>query len=199
MEPSETVASGLETKEGILQYIKEHPGSHLRQIKRGLSLSMGVVQYHLYGLEKERKILSRRGGLYKRFYPALVFTEHQQEVLDVLSQETERDLLVYLLHNESATPKQLSEYAQISPGTINWHMKRLLASSLIRVRHEGHFVKYEVRGEKEDMLKLVRSYHPTIWSSWADRLANAITEVSSSANEDNQKLEPQRGMEKEEE
>ncbi|MDH2899395.1 MAG: winged helix-turn-helix transcriptional regulator [archaeon] len=174
-EPS---AGSLETKDRILQYIQSHPGSHLRQIRRDLNISMGVVQYHLYALEKERKILSRRSSLYKRFYPTLTFSEHQQEVLDVLSQETERDLLIYLLHNPNATQKELSEYAQISPGTINWHMKRLISSTLIRARREGQFVRYKVNGETEEILKLVRGYHPSTLVSWADRFANAINEVS---------------------
>ncbi len=108
----------------------------------------------------------------------MTFSEHQQEVLDVLSQETERDLLIYLLHNPNATQKELSEYAQISPGTINWHMKRLVSSTLIRARREGQFVRYEVNGETEEILKLVRGYHPSTLVSWADRFANAINEVS---------------------
>ena len=177
-EPS---AGSLETKDRVLQYIQSHPGSHLRQIRRDLNISMGVVQYHLYALEKEQKILSRRSNLYKRFYPTLTFSEHQQEVLDVLSQETERDLLIYLLHHPSATQKELSEFAQISPGTINWHMKRLVASTLIRVRRVGQYVRYEFNGETEEILKLVKGYHPSTLVNWADRFANAVNEVSPDA------------------
>ncbi len=138
---------------------------------------MGVIQYHLYSLEKEKKILSRRKGLYKRFYPNLVFGDYQQEILDVLSQETERDLLLFLIQNPSATQKELSEYARISAGTTNWHMKRLIEAGIVRMKREGQFVKYDVNGEKEEVLRLVQSYHPSIWESWADRFADALTEV----------------------
>ena len=172
-----------------------HPGSHLRQIKRDLNLSMGVVQYHLYALETEKKILSRRGGLYKRFYPALVFSEHQQDVLDVLSQETERDLLVYLIQNPNANQKELSDYAQISPGTINWHMKRLISSGLIGVHREGQFVRYLVNGDRDEILKLVQGYHPSTWASWADRFANALNEVSPPPNRENKSRDSEQGME----
>jgi predicted transcriptional regulator len=173
-----------DTKEIVLDFIKAHPGSHLRQIKRDLDLSMGVVQYHLYTLERERAILSRRGGgLYKRFYPALTFSEHQQEVLDVLSQETERDLMIYLIRNPNATQKELSEYAQISGGTTNWHMKRMISSGLVAVRREGQFVRYVVNGDQEEILKLIKGFHPSTWASWADRFANALGEVSSITDE----------------
>jgi predicted transcriptional regulator len=169
----------------VFDFIKTHPGAHLRQIRRDLDLSMGVVQYHLYSLERERKILSRRGGLYKRFYPALIFSEHQQEVLDVLSQETERDMLIYLLRTPDATQKEISDFAQISGGTANWHMKRMVSSGLVGVRREGQFVRYNVNGDRNEILKLVQSYHPSVWARWADRFANALSEVSETNKEAN--------------
>ena len=140
---------------------------------------MGVIQYHLYSLEREGRILSRRNGLYKRFYPNLVFGDYQQEILDVLSQETERDLLLYLINNPNSTQKELAEYAQISAGTINWHMKRLVESNLVQAKHEGQFVRYVVSGDAQEILRLVQSYHPSIWERWADRFADALTEISS--------------------
>ena len=139
---------------------------------------MGVTQYHLYTLEKDRKILSRRNGLYKRFYPAHGFGERQQEILDVLSLETERDLLLYLIQNPGSGPRELSEFARMSPGTINWHMKRLIASNIVLDRREGQFVKYEVVSESAEIINLVQSYHPSSWQKWVDRFANVISEVS---------------------
>ncbi len=152
---------------------------------------MGVTQYHLYTLERERKIISRRGGLYKRFYLSLVFGEHQQEILDVLSQETERDLLLYLIQNPGSGQKELSEFARMSPGTVNWHMKRLVGSKLVLVRHEAQFVKYEVIGDPTEIINLVRRYHPSSWQKWVDRFANAINEVSASSLGDEERdLDP---------
>jgi len=52
--------TAVETRDLIIQYIDSHPGAHLRQIKRDLRISMGVTQYHLYTLEREKKILSKR-------------------------------------------------------------------------------------------------------------------------------------------
>src|SRR6266704_3487395 len=47
----------------ILEFIKANPGVHLRRIKRELNLAMGVLQYHLYRLEKDQAIVSRKRGL----------------------------------------------------------------------------------------------------------------------------------------
>jgi Uncharacterized protein conserved in archaea len=55
------------TREKILEFINAHPGTHLREIQRKLKLGLKTVQYHLYTLEKEGKIVSRRKGLAKGF------------------------------------------------------------------------------------------------------------------------------------
>jgi predicted transcriptional regulator len=166
------------TKDKVLEYIKTHPGAYLRQIRRDLNVSMGVIQYHLYALERERKIIPRRKGLYKRFYPSFKFGDRQQEILDVLSHETQRELLLFIIQNPKATQKQLSEYAKISPYSINWHMKKLIQSGLVRIQRDGHFVRYEFLNGSDEVLKLLQCYHPTIWERWTDRLANTLNEVN---------------------
>ena len=87
----------------ILQFVESHPGTHLRGIMRGLDLPMGVLQYHLNRLERGRAVVSRRRYLYKRYYRSLLFTEREQEVLDVLSQESEGSILLYLASNPGKT------------------------------------------------------------------------------------------------
>lgn len=159
----------------ILEFVRAHPGSHLRRIKRELNLAMGVLQYHLYRLEKDQRIVSRKRGLYKRFYLRLDFKIEEQEILGVLFQETERDLLLYLLNTPDATPKELSEFARISASSTSWHMKRLVQLGLVGARRQGNFVYYVVKSDPAKILALVKNYHPRIWERWADRLADLLT------------------------
>ena len=158
----------------ILTFITEHPGAHLRKIRRELNLAMGVIQYQLYALEKERKIISRRRGFYKRFYPTLVFGDRELEIMDVLGQETERDLLLFLMQNPNASQKELSGYARVSPSSINWHMQRLSKARLIETTRKGTNVKYLVKVNRAEILTLLKNYHPAIWERWADRLADIL-------------------------
>jgi len=158
----------------ILEFIKANPGSHLRGIKRELNLAMGVLQYHLRRLEKDQSIISRRRGLYKRFYKRLDFEVEEQEILGVLFQETERDLLLYLLKTPDATQKELSEFAHISASSTSWHMKRLVEAGLVKSRRQGSFVYYVAKGDPVKILTLLKSYHPRIWERWAERLADLL-------------------------
>ena len=98
------------------------------------------------------------------------------EILDVLSRETDRDILLFLIQNPNATQKELSEYAKISPSSINWHMQRLSEPNLVEVMHEGTIVRYKVKANAAEILTLLKSYQPAIWERWADRLANILSE-----------------------
>jgi predicted transcriptional regulator len=142
-----------------------------------LKLAMGVIQYHLYGLEREQKIISRRRGLHKRFYATQVFGERQLEILETLSQETERDILLFLIQNPDATQKELSEYVRISAASINWHMRRLSDTGLVEAKHDRMNVRYFVRDNPAEILALLRSYHPAVWERWVDRLTNIISDM----------------------
>src|SRR5437773_11944482 len=101
---------------------------------------MGVLQYHLRRLEKDQSIISRRRGLYKRFYKRLDFEVEEQEILGVLFQETERDLLLYLLKTPDATKKELSEFAHISASPTSWHMKRFVQHELVKSSRQVRYV-----------------------------------------------------------
>lgn len=145
-------------------------------IRRELRLGMGVVQYHLNRLEREGMIVSRRRGFYKRFYPSSLFGDRELEIMDVLAQETERDLLIFLMVNPNASQKDLSRYARVSPSSVNWHMRRLSKAGLVEAKHEGASVRYLVKVSRDKMLVLLKSYHPALWERWADRLADILLE-----------------------
>jgi hypothetical protein len=44
---------------------------------------MGVIQYHLYKLERERRVVSARHGLYKRFYADKALKVEDREILSI--------------------------------------------------------------------------------------------------------------------
>ena len=170
----ETVQAQDSNRVRILTFIKTNPGTHLRKIKQDLNLAMGVLQYHLYRLERERAIVSVRHGLYKRFYAERRLKVEDHEILNILSQETERDIVLYLLKNPLATQKELSEFARISASSTNWHMKRLSEAGFVTARKERGFVFYTAAGDRARILTLLRNYHPRIWERWAERLADLL-------------------------
>lgn len=166
------------TRKKIYDYIQEHPGSHLREIGRNLDLAIGDIQYQLNILEKAGHVVSKRRGIYKRFYPSKIFGERQKDIMGTLSQETPRKILLLLLQKPGANHGEIAKFANVSAPTVTWHMKRLIDEELVEAHREGRNVKYYIRGSAGDIEKLMKSYHPMFWEKWADRFAEVWLDLS---------------------
>ena len=78
----------------------DNPGCHLRKIKDELDVGMGTVQYHLDKLEKAGRITSQKLSLHKYYFLVGVFEENEKHILEVLSNETAREILMFIIeHN----------------------------------------------------------------------------------------------------
>jgi predicted transcriptional regulator len=166
------------TRKKIYDYIQEHPGSHLREIGRNLDLAIGDIQYHLNVLEKTGHVVSKRMGIYKRFYPSKIFGEKQKDIMGTLSQETPRKILLLLLQKPGASHGEIARFAKVSAPTATWHMKRLIDDGLVEAHREGQSMKYYVTGSASDIEKVMKSYHPMFWEKWADRFAEVWLDLS---------------------
>ena len=103
----------------VYDYIKNHPGSHLRKISKELDLATSDTQYWCNRLEKMALVRSRRLGLYRTYYPASILGERNENILAILQQKTPRNILLYLLENSGASQKDLAQHGlllQLSAG-----------------------------------------------------------------------------------
>jgi len=176
--PDQRPVSSLDpTQQRVLVFITAHPGVHLREICRALSLAMGNAQYHVGRLERDGRITSARRGLYKFFYPANLFGERQREVLSVLSLDTPRELLLNIIGHPGSTQVELAAGTDLSQPTASWHLKRLVEIGIVERHQEGRVVTYTVTREGE-IATFIKSYHPTVWERWSSRLADIFIAYS---------------------
>ena len=182
------MADGSHQPEGnatdrILVFIQENPSCHLRRIKKELDLAMGTVQYHLDRLEKAGKITSQKHGLHK-YYFAVGFEENEKQLLEVLSNETAREILMLIVERKSPSQTEIGEYVGISPASVNWHIKRLEDSKIIDGIREGKFKRYKLRGDSRQVAAMLKNFYPNIWDRWSNRLAEMFLSMSSQAAEE---------------
>ena len=73
---------GLQSRREVLAYLEQHPGAHFRELLRSLPLGSGNLYYHLAVLQREGLVITKREGMYRRFF--LVPTEGRgiPEVVD---------------------------------------------------------------------------------------------------------------------
>jgi predicted transcriptional regulator len=149
----------------VLHFIQENPGCYLRLINRQLELSIGTVQYHLAKLEKMGKITANRYGLYKYYFPIGIFQENQKNVLQVLSQETAREILMVIIEQKNPTQKDIINRIGVSAAAINWHIRRLITLNIIYEIRDGKYKRYQLLhvDHNKYIVRLLRNYYPCIW------------------------------------
>ena len=169
-----------DTVDKVLSFIQDNPGCHLRRIKREIDISMGTVQYHLHKLEKMGRVTSTRRGLYKYYFPAGLFKENEKEILEVLTHETARKILMFIIEQKSPTQTDIVNSVRISARSISWHVGRLIALKMIREIKDGKYKRYQLQDDAKDILTLLRSYYPSVWDKWSMRVVEMFLSLSSS-------------------
>jgi predicted transcriptional regulator len=162
----------------ILKFIHERPACHLRQIKKELHISMGTVQHHLNKLEKDGKITSIRNGLYKYYFPIGMFHAKERSLLQILNQETARDILFLIIEKKKPSQSDIVNSIGISSPAVNWHLSRLLELDLISENKDGKFKRYKININSKYLIALMKNYYPNIWNIWSSRIAETFLSLS---------------------
>lgn len=170
-----------DTAERILQFIQDNPGCHLRKIKGTVDISMGTAQYHLEKLEKMGRVVSARHGLYKHYFPVGIFKENEKEILQVLGQETAREILMFIIEENAPTQTEIVNRVGISPASVNWYVKHLMKIKLVVETKDGRHKRYRLHdrdASSKYITMLMRNYYPNIWDKWSNRLAEIFLSLS---------------------
>ena len=163
----------------ILQFIRDNPACHLRKIKDELDLAMGTVQYHLDKLEKAGRITSQKQSLHKFYFLVGAFEENEKHILEVLSNETAREILMFIIEQKKyPSQSEISKHIAISSPSVSWQIKRLQDYRVIDEIREGKFKRYKLHGDSKQFVALLRNYYPSIWNKWSNRLAEIFLSLS---------------------
>ncbi len=168
------------TTDQILRFIEENPSCHLRKIKKDLDLAMGTVQYHLNKLEKAGRITSHRQGFHKYYFMVGAFEENEKQLLEVLSNETAREILMFIIEQKyPPSQSEISRHVGISSPSVSWQIKRLQDYKVIDDEiKEGRFKRYKLHGDSKQVIAFLKNYYPNIWNRWSNRLAEMFLSLS---------------------
>ncbi|MEI6795734.1 MAG: helix-turn-helix domain-containing protein [Methanomassiliicoccales archaeon] len=122
----------LESRRRIYEFIRGHPGAFVRQMERELDMQPGLLSYHLYQLEKGELIKAQDDGYRKCYYIKDTIMLAGRKAVALLRQPTTHEILLLLLRDGTLTFKQLLTEMSISKSTLSHHMKRLVASELVK-------------------------------------------------------------------
>ncbi len=134
-----------ETRGLIRGYIIANPGEHYTTIKRELNLKNGTLSHHLKVLEREELIRSKRDGIFKRFYP---IEERVPSDLMRVSRIQE-SILNNIIEHPGITQRGLATKLEVSHQVVNYHVKKLVSSRLVKAERLGKMTKYYAVDESD--------------------------------------------------
>ena len=162
----------------VLQFIQQNPGSHLRQIKKELKISMGTIQYHLKILEKNGRIISEKQAMFRHYFPVGIFQQNEKNILKILKQETAREIIMLIIETKNPTQTEIVQRVDISPASVSVTLTKLIEMGLISETRDGKFKRYSLIDNPQTIIQLMKNYQIGIWTAWSNRLAEMFLSLS---------------------
>jgi len=122
------------TRESIFAVIQANPGIHFRDICRQLKKEIGVVQYHVYILQKFGYITSAKDGRYTRYFlKTQQLDSNARTIISAWQRPVEREIIVTLLDGVKpvAGIKAIAVKCGVTTQAVTWHVNRLKESGIL--------------------------------------------------------------------
>ena len=160
----------------ILKYVNEIPGIRYRELLRMIGVSNGVLSYHLRFLDNTGRIrVNRVNNRVTRYFSYEVST-HESYVIGLLRQETTRKIIMYILEKETCGFREIVLHTRKVASTISWHMARLKAANIIKVRKQNEYIYYEIGMDRLILQELLSKYKNSFTEKVIDNYVDMINE-----------------------
>jgi predicted transcriptional regulator len=120
-------------RDQIFNTIIKDPGINFTGLMKALMLKNGVLSYHLATLEREEYIISRRDGIFRRYYPKNNGHRPPKELHEQI-----RDII---FERPGITQSKLARELKKSRQVVNYHIKQMVANGAIRIVRRGRQTK----------------------------------------------------------
>lgn len=125
-------------REALLALIREHPGSPASFLKEETGLHRATLRYHLAVLEKEKLIVTRRTGHIYHYFPNGSTLSYADTIRITLCQNPTTGRILEIIETDPGiSGTDLAARAEISAGTLTWHLGRLEENNLITISRRG--------------------------------------------------------------
>ena len=136
------------TRKNIYDFILERPGLHIREISREIKIPFSTLIYHLRCLEKCGLISITSGKKYVRVYAAKNIGCLDKKMMNIMRQETPRNIILYIAISLTASQEELSRELGVSSTAIGRHLRRLAKLDIIEPAPVENGVTYSLHDDK---------------------------------------------------
>ena len=157
----------LDRRREIYMIVKKYAGCHFRDIERKSKLPASSLKYHLDYLSKHGIISEEKEGNTICYFTK-EFNTGDKRLLMLLRQESIRKILIYLITNKMTKHDDIVQFTKLSPSTVSWHLKKLIAKGIITKNSHAKKTIYTPLFEEKEIIQLLITYK----ESFLDVLVN---------------------------
>lgn len=165
----------LDTRRTVYDCIARFPGIHLREVQRKVDMPMGLLEFHLIFLERNRLVGVEHDGHYKRYYPAKSGIRNRK-LLSLMRQDIPRRIMVQLLEQETASHSDLLDHVSISPSTLSFHLNKLVKAKILHRQKDGRTRNYSLL-EKDAVMETLLTHRESFLDEVVDRFADIWLDI----------------------
>jgi predicted transcriptional regulator len=158
----------LDTRRRVYEFIKNYPGTHMREIQRRLNMPIGLLKFHIQYLIKHEIITEKTDRYYKRYYLVGTLRSVDKEALSALRQQYPRWIILYLLEYPGAKHKELLTKFDLKPSTLSFYLKNMVNKRLVQRKRAGRESSYIIINP-ESIIKILITYRPSFFDKLVDR------------------------------
>jgi predicted transcriptional regulator len=148
------------TRANIYTYVENNPGIHFRGICSGLSLSVGMVQYHTGILAGAGFLTVYSDGKMQRFFISKTYSNRKMQIISLLRHKTARSILKIISRRQAMSHGELASQLAISSQGLTWQMHNLKDQGVIQETSNGLKVTYFLNKTEmpliEESIRLVK-------------------------------------------
>jgi predicted transcriptional regulator len=120
-----------ENRNLVLEYIREHPGSTLYEISRGMEMNMGTVRYHVFILSTNHRIATFNDGKFVRYFPnSNFYSKEEQLVVSLMRREPIKQVIRILETKPGLSNTELAKEVDQADSTMSKLMKELCGKGI---------------------------------------------------------------------
>lgn len=120
--------------------------------------------------------------MYKRYFVVSIRDERSESILAMLQQKTPRVIVPYLIYHPGSKQSEICRQVSFSALSVKLHMSRLKQMDMVYESKHVKYARYYVKGNIADIVILMKNYHPSIWSKFANSLVEVFIELSEGTN-----------------
>ncbi len=124
----------------IAALVEAEPGIHFQEIVRRLDAGRGTTEHHLRKLLSASVVTAQVSQGFTCYFPKGKVDRHLMAAAPVLKSDGARQVLQCIQEQPGRAALDVAGVTGLTPSTVNYHLKRLMASGLVSHERRGRFL-----------------------------------------------------------